>query len=196
VTSPEALWLDTLQRICGRAAHEVKGALNGVSVNLEVVRSRSEKPNASAAAVNRYAETASEQLGAVITMTDALLALARPPREPVELTPLVRRICALIAPAARADNRRFDLQESEDLGVSSANGDAIRIAIGGSIVDAIDGSAHVICRTDGAADAPTIRLESCDGGVLAIRDEIVAASADAGIRIEAGTAGISITFPR
>jgi hypothetical protein len=196
VTNPDALWLDTLQRICGRAAHEVKGALNGVSVNLEVVRARSAKPNASAAAVNRYAETASEQLGAVITMTDALLALARPVREPVELTPLVRRICALIMPAATADNRRFEFEESDDLGVSSANGDAVRIAIGGSIVDAVDGSTHVICRTDGANGAPTIRLESCDGSVLTIRDEIVATATDAGIRIKAGTAGISITFPR
>ena len=196
MTSPEALWLDTLQRICGRAAHEVKGALNGVSVNLEVVRSRSEKPNASAAAVNRYAETATEQLGAVITMTDALLSLARPAREPVELNPLVRRVSALVAPAARADNRRFDFEETDDLGVSSASGDAVRIAIGGSIVDAVDGSAHVICRTDGAAGAPTIRLVSCDGSALVVRDEIVSAAADAGIRIEAGTAGISITFPR
>lgn len=196
MTSPEALWLDTLQRICGRAAHEVKGALNGVSVNLEVVRSRSEKPNASAAAVNRYAETATEQLGAVITMTDALLSLARPAREPVELAPLVRRIAALIAPAARADNRRFDFEETDDLGVSSANGDAVRIAIGGSIVDAVDGSAHVVCRMDGAGGAPTIRLVSCDGSALVVRDEIVSAAADAGIRIEAGTAGISITFPR
>jgi len=41
--SVDVLWLDTLQRICTRAAHELKGALNGVSVNLEVVRSRSER---------------------------------------------------------------------------------------------------------------------------------------------------------
>jgi hypothetical protein len=190
------MWLDTLQRICGRAAHEVKGALNGVSVNLEVVRARSAKADAPASAVNRYAETASEQLGAVITMTDALLALTRPVREPVELSPLVRRICALVTPAALADNRRLDLEESDDLGVSSANADAVRIAIGGSIVDAIDRSTHVVCRTDGAVGAPTIRLESCDGSVLAIRNEIAAAATDAGIRIEAGTAGISITFPR
>ena len=53
--SVDALWLDTLQRICTRVAHELKGALNGVSVNLEVVRSRSERQDAPASGVARYA---------------------------------------------------------------------------------------------------------------------------------------------
>jgi len=196
VISAEALWLDTLQRICGRAAHEVKGALNGVSVNLEVVRARSEKADALASAVNRYAETASDQLGAVITMTDALLSLARPAQEPVELVPLLRRIVALMAPAARADNRCLECEEWDDMGVTTADGNAVRIALGGAIVDALDASTHVICRTDGASDAPVVRLESCDGSMLAVRDEIVDAAASAGIRLHAEASGISITFPR
>ena len=195
--SAEALWLDTLQRICGRAAHEVKGALNGVSVNLEVVRARSEKADALASAVNRYAETASDQLGAVITMTDALLSLARPAREPVELGPLLRRILVLLEPAARADSRRLECKElDDDMGVTTADGNATRIALGGAMLDALDASTHVICRADGASGAPVVRLESCDGSTLAVREEIVTAAAAAGIRLHAGASGISITFPR
>jgi hypothetical protein len=48
--SVDELWLGVLQQISARAAHEMKGVLNGVAVNLEVVRSRSEKAGASAAA--------------------------------------------------------------------------------------------------------------------------------------------------
>jgi hypothetical protein len=36
----ERLWLAALQRAIGRASHDVKDSLNGVSVNLEVIRSR------------------------------------------------------------------------------------------------------------------------------------------------------------
>src|SRR5436189_3677566 len=102
-TCVDALWLATLHRICGRAAHEVKGALNGVSVNLEVVRSRSEKPDAAASAVKQYANSASTQLDSVIDMAEALLALGRPAREPVELAVMIRRFDALLGPAAKAD---------------------------------------------------------------------------------------------
>ena len=33
-----ALWLHTLQRAMARASHDVKDALNGVSVNMEVIQ--------------------------------------------------------------------------------------------------------------------------------------------------------------
>src|SRR5205814_1523332 len=101
--SVDALWLDTLQRICTRAAHELKGALNGVSVNLEVVRSRSERSSSPASSVAKFASSATDQLGAVIAMTDALLSLARPSREPVDIGAVIRRLDTLVAPAARTD---------------------------------------------------------------------------------------------
>src|SRR4249920_2259514 len=91
----DSLWLETLHRICGRAAHELKGALNGVSVNLEVVRSRSDKPDTPASSVNKYATAASNQLDGVITMTEAVLSLAREAREPVEIAMVVQKILDL-----------------------------------------------------------------------------------------------------
>ena len=106
--SVDALWLDTLQRICTRVAHELKGALNGVSVNLEVVRSRSERQDAPASAVARYASSASDQLGAVIAMTEAVLVMARPPREPPDIGSIIRRLDALLSPTARVDGRTLE----------------------------------------------------------------------------------------
>src|SRR5437762_998561 len=53
----DELWLAVQQEICGRAAHEIKGALNGVSVNLEVVRSRAGQGKP-ADAIQRYADAA------------------------------------------------------------------------------------------------------------------------------------------
>src|SRR5690606_24522219 len=59
-------WLPTLQELAGRTSHEIKNALNGVAVNLEVLRSRLERGagegDAVAASVAPFARSASEQL--------------------------------------------------------------------------------------------------------------------------------------
>ena len=57
-----ALWLATLQRAMGRASHDVKDALNGVVVNLEVIRGRAARPEMPAAAVAPFAEAAGQQV--------------------------------------------------------------------------------------------------------------------------------------
>ena len=80
--SLDELWLETLNRLFSRAAHDVKGALNGVSVNLEVVRSRASKPGTPATAVSRYAGAATQQLSQVIEMTEAVLSLGRQAPDP------------------------------------------------------------------------------------------------------------------
>ncbi|MDB4877715.1 MAG: hypothetical protein JWM41_4161 [Gemmatimonadetes bacterium] len=193
----DALWLDTLHRICARAAHELKGALNGVAVNLEVVRSRAEKPDVPASKVSKFANAAVDQLGAVITMTEALLVLSRPMREPVELGSLVVRVGDLVVPAARADGRRVTFEgEYGDLGVTSASGSAACLAVGWCLLAAVDASSSVRCSAVLGESEPGIRIEMHDGDAPPIDPEIAAATADAGIRIVAESSAISITFPR
>jgi signal transduction histidine kinase len=191
----DTLWLETLQRICARAAHEVKGALNGVSVNVEVVRSRSAKPDVPASSVKQYANAAAEQLDLVIGMTDALLALTRLATGPVELPTVVGRISALIAPAARASGRALEIDATCDsLAETSANANAVRYVVGECLMSAIDSSMHVRCGP--GANASTVRIESCDGSTFSLDDAVVSTGADAGIQIQAEPSAISISFPR
>jgi hypothetical protein len=191
----DVLWLETLHRICAHAAHELKGALNGVSVNLEVVRSRAEKPGAAASAVRPYAVSAVDQFDIVIEMSDALLSLARQARVPVEIGPTTRHIMVLLNRAANADGRRLERDGSfDELGVTSAEGNAARLAIGACLVSAIDSASHVVC---GPGDEATMRIARGDGAPLAPPDPaIVDAVADAGIRIQAEPSAILIRFPR
>jgi hypothetical protein len=197
----DSLWLDTLQRIIGRASHEVKGALNGVSVNLEVVRSRGAKPGAPATAVSSFALAAIEQLEGLITMTDAVLSLGRAVREPVVLPLLVSRISALLGPAAHVDGGELTLDGSvEDLGVTSANGAVARLAVGGMLLAATkrwrtvsvsaaitEGGCGVTVRVDGSGEA---------AAGASVDPEVVTAAADAGIAIVAESSAILISFPR
>lgn len=194
----DLLWLETLQRLCARAAHELKGALNGVSVNLEVVRSRSGRPDTPASAVRSYAASAADQFDIVIEMSAALLSLAREVRGQVEIGATVRHVFELLERSAKVDGRRLEVAGSlGDLGVTSAEGNAPRLAIGACLLSAMDSATHVICSAAGDGDQPTFQIVSGDGAVLnPPASSIVDAAAEAGIRIQAERSAISIVFPR
>jgi hypothetical protein len=196
-TATDGLWLATLHGVCARAAHELKGALNGVAVNLEVVRSRALQAGAPATNVSTFAGAAVDQLSVVISMTEALLFLARPIREPADPGVLVARLHALLAPVARADGRHLELDgDFGDFGVTSAAGSAVGMSIGECMLAAVDASGDVHCRPVFDGPVPVICVACGDGAVPSIDPEIVSAAADAGIRIVAETSVILISFPR
>ena len=201
VTSPaiDARWLEALHRLASRSAHELKGALNGVSVNLEVIRSRTEKAGVMASAVNTFAAGAANQLDGVIALSEALLGLTRPAREPVELGVEVQRIIILLGAAARADGRQLAIDDPpafNGLGVTSAAGSAVRLAICESMLAAVDASAEVHCTAFAERASATIRVEAGEGNTLVIDEGLVVAVKEAGIHIQVERSAISISFPR
>ena len=66
--------LDIVREITRRAGHEIRNALNGVAVNVEVVRSRVAREGP-ATEVASFAERAASQIGEASALTDGLLAL-------------------------------------------------------------------------------------------------------------------------
>ena len=67
---------ETAREIIRRAGHEIRNALNGVSVNVEVVRSRS-GPEGPAKELTSFADRASAQVSEASALTDGLLAFVR-----------------------------------------------------------------------------------------------------------------------
>ena len=197
-TEIDARWLDALSRLVGRAAHEVKGALNGVSVNQEVIRSRAEKANTLAASLSSFAGAAAEQLEVVISLTDALLGLTRK-AEPTDVGVEVRRIAILLGAAARSDGKQLTLDDAaalSALGSTSAPSSAVRLAICESLLAAVETNTNVYCAAVADPGTPAIRIESRDGNAMTVGSEIVIAAADAGITIRAEPSAVCISFPR
>src|SRR5690348_11753264 len=195
--SVDALWLDTLQRVCARAAHDLKGALNGVSVNLEVVRSRSERADAPASAVAKYATSASDQLGSVIAMTEAVLSLARAPREPVDVGSVLRRLDTLLSPTGRADGRTLELRGPiDEIGVTSSIGNAARLVLSTTLLAALDASMHVVCEASADGAGPMVRIDCRDGTTPALDADVIAVAAEQGIELHCDSSTISIRLPR
>jgi hypothetical protein len=68
--------LEIVGEIIRRAGHEIRNALSGVAVNVEVVRSRVAREGA-ATEVASFAERAGAQIGEATALTNGLLSLVR-----------------------------------------------------------------------------------------------------------------------
>lgn len=190
------LWLGTLERVAGRAAHEVKGVMNGVGVNLEVVRLRSGKPDAPASAVASFAQTAAEQFELLTGMAEALLWLSRPVRAPIDLGAILAQYSALLVPAARANGVALELparlSESAPLAVA---GDVARMVIGAALLAAIDGRRDAACTVE-LAETADVRLATADTAALEMPPQVVDAATDAGVAVRQDAQRLIISFPR
>ena len=197
--SVDELWLDVLQQVSARTSHELKGALNGVSVNLEVVRSRSARADAAAAAVAPFAASAADQLDAVVEMTEALLRLARPPREPVDLGDTVAGLTSLLAPSARAEGGSLRVESpSRDVAalVIRPPGNVARLVIGAALLAALSRKGDIRCRVEVGEDA-VVGVECADAeGPIELPADVLAAAAGADIRVHCEGQSISMAFPR
>jgi signal transduction histidine kinase len=196
--SVDELWLDVLQQVSARTAHELKGALNGVAVNLEVVRSRSVRADAAAAAVAPFAASAADQLEAVVGMTEALLRLARPPRESVDIIETLDSLASLVAPSARAEggSLRIETQREIGNGAVQARGNVVRLVIGATILAALSRKGDIRCRVD-VGEATVVGIACVDAeGPLELPSDVMAAAAAAGIRVQTEGQSISLAFPQ
>ena len=134
ISAPEdvgVLWLLTLQRAIGRASHDVKDALNGVSVNLEVIRSRAARVDAPASVVAPFGDAAGQQLERLTTLIEAVLALGRADRTPADVGATLRRVVVICGAAASSADAAVVLVDRDVVGsaLTRVHGDVVRLAL-------------------------------------------------------------------
>lgn len=199
MASADAVWLEVFQRLCDATAHELKGAMNGVAVNLEVVRSRVTRPEAAAAAP--FAESAARDFEAVIEMAEALLSLARSPRDgQVDVGRTARDVGVLLARSAAVRGTPLTIDRSvAALGVTSAPASAVRAAVGATLLAAVDGEGEgeIVCAAPGAPGSRVLAVTGRRraGARLALDDGIRSAVRGAGLHLDMTETGATITFP-
>ncbi len=188
-----ALWLATLQRLADRAAHDVRNALNGVAVNVEVVRSRAGR-GAEGSAIAPFATAAAAQVEILTAQVDALVALLRPATVPVDLGVLLGRLTALVQDTTGKDVITLDLPANSGSVTSSAGGDATRLAVSGAFLAALERPGGVVCRL-GTDEAPTVYISSSAGESFVVAQDIVDTVTAAGIQLRSSPDGITLSFP-
>jgi hypothetical protein len=153
------LWLSALERLLARAAHEVNGALNGLSVNLEVVRLKA-RPGADAGAVARFADVAAGELGATMRLVGALVALARAPRDDgaagttnADVADALRQAAALVAPVVAHERVLVEIEGAGEPAPTGADRRAVRLAV---VEALLAGAAAAVA---GSADLDDVTVE-------------------------------------
>ncbi len=206
ISAPEdvgALWLITFQRALGRASHDVKDALNGVSVNLEVIRSRAERPDVPASAVAQFAEAAGNQLERLTTLLDAVLTLGRPEREPVDVSATLRRIATLCNASSSPADAPVVASEAGTMGdtTSRLDGSAVRLALLAPVLEASVGvgrgqrASTVACKLDGSGAALAVTI-AAEGRRVGMPEQVADSLRTAGVRWTDDVHGLTLTFPR
>ena len=188
-----ALWLATLQRVTDRVAHDIRNTLNGVAVNVEVVRSRAAR-GGDASTIAPFAVTASEQVEILSGQVDALVSILRPAGAPVDLGALLGRLVTLLRAGAGTATIELDLPVDSGAVASGAGGDATRLALTAALLAALQRGGRIACRlaTEGT---PTVYISSDAGGRLTLASEIADALTRAGILLIPSADGIAMTFP-
>ncbi len=188
-----ALWLATLQRLADRVAHDIRNTLNGVAVNVEVVRSRAGR-GAEASAIAPFATAAASQVEILSGQTDALVSLLRPTGTPVDLGALLGRLAALLQDASGKPLVDLELPVNSGAVASGAGGDTTQLTLSAALLAALERPGRVKCRlgTDGA---PTVYISSDAGGPLSLAPDIGDAVVAAGVLLMPSANGIAVTFP-
>ncbi len=193
----EELWLDVLQQVAGRSAHEVKGALNGVSLSLEVVRTRTAAGKT--ADVADFASSAADHLEMVTSRVEALLYLAREPNPPApaDVNVILRHLTALLQPAAASDGGSLTVEGLGESALTSASTAATRLALGAGMLAHIKEGAAASCRLKGGVE-PVVRFShqsasAPTGSLGSMVKKIVAAD---GIRVTESDGELTLAFPK
>jgi signal transduction histidine kinase len=204
----ERHWLATLQRLTSGVAHELRNALNGVAVNLEVVRSRAAREGLAASALGSFAGSASDQLEQVIAMTDALMALARAGQEPAAIGRTTDQVAALVRPALAANGGALDLVV-EGEGTTRLPAAAARLFIAATLQAAIsaaratgdaskESGASLTCRVreaEGQEKGVELRVEGAFARTPALDATLATLAREYGVGVVPAESSITSTFP-
>jgi hypothetical protein len=206
VTDLERLWLRALEDVTKRAAHEVKDALNGVSLNLEVIRSRLASPapgaqnppdGASATArLTPFVAAAAGQLEQVMTRTEAVLFLARPASEPCDVALTLRHLAALLVPAIKSDGGLLTVEGCDQAVMTAAPAQATRLALAGGLLALAAPKPGLVSRCRLEQGSETVVRFSHESAVPCNLDSAVASAiARHSIRSEVSDAELVLRFP-
>ncbi|MEX2152899.1 MAG: hypothetical protein WD825_06130 [Gemmatimonadaceae bacterium] len=190
----DKLWLHALHEIVGRAAHEVKDALNGVSLNLEVVRSRSASEQAQ---LLSFATAASEQLEILSARTESLLFLTRPHREasgPADVALTLRHLATLMVPATKADGGTLEVDGYQQPAPTAAPAQAVRLALASGVLTLTRAGGTSRCRLESGSNT-VVRFSHESAGAWTLEPPIAAALAGHTIRIERSGKDLVMVFP-
>ena len=195
----DRLWLPVAQAVVDAAAHEVKDVLNGVSLNLEVIRSRSSDAELANKVVAPFATAAAAQLEILTARAEALLFLARPARNPADVAITLRHFAALLVPATKAEGggAALAVEGVEHAVPTAAPGHATRLAIGAALLVLTRRGGSCRCRLErqeGSSET-VVRFSHEPAVALTLDPEVTSAISECSIKVRGADSDLLLVFP-
>lgn len=162
-------------------------------MNLEVVRGRAERGGADVSSLARFAAAAAEELQRATVLVEALLALARPARMPIDLWMVLQPLVALHAAIAASEGGEVLLERPAELVVETgADATAVRLAVASALERVARSSAAIRCTVEARDGGLAVSVLGAPAEPLA--DEVHAALDRAGIGVERQPNGLKLLF--
>jgi hypothetical protein len=177
----DRLWLSTLEEVINRGAHEVKDVLNGVSLNLEVIRSRAASATPRVDGLDLFAMTAAEQLELLSARIEAVLFLARPAREPADVGVILKHLAALLVPATKADGGSLTVDGYWAPAPTKAPAQTTRLALASALLGLTRSGGSSRCKVE-AGEEILVRFSHESAGRCSMDPGIVSTITEQGIR--------------
>jgi hypothetical protein len=189
--SPAALWAEAFQALASHIAHDFRNTMNGVAVNLEVVRARSAR-GAEAAAIAPFAATAAAQFEVATAGAEALLGFARSEPAPADVAAIVVRVSRL---AELRTKGGMQVNDGSGGGArTSAPVELVRTAVARSVLAALADGNTISCEI-AVDDGIFLRVTGVTHTPPPPDPELVAIARAHGVHIVARGQSLELRFP-
>jgi len=185
-----ALWASALQAVADYVAHDFRNALNGVAVNLEVVRGRAAR-GAEASAIAPFAATAAAQFEGASAASEGLLALARPEPAPADVAAIAYRLSRLMS--LKNAGAIAVVDQSDGRARTSVNPDVVRAAVARSVLAAGGAGDRVACEI--SVGDGIFLLVTGSAHFLPLDPDLVAVATACGVRFATREHSLELRFP-
>lgn len=184
----------------------MKGALNGIALNLEVLRSRVASGKLEQQSLAPFAEAAYKEFEIATERTEAVLFLGREHRgdDPADVAMTLRQLATLLVPAAKAEGVELTVDGLDDPVPTSASADAVRLALGQGLLALIkEGGGMCRLTTDERADATAannpaavVRFSHQSATACSLGPVVTSTIAADGIRTNDSDGTLTLVFPK
>lgn len=194
MTELSELWTQAWQQLLGKARHELRGALNGVAVNLEVVRSRVSAGKTDREALQPFVDAVSDQFQDVTARTQAVMFLAGLKVDGADdVAKTLGHLAQLLVSAARADGTSLVVEGYDRSAPTSASPAAIRLALATGLMALIKEGGGICRLTHGRE--PVVRFSHQSASACSLGPEVTHTVRGHRIRIQESDGELTLVFP-
>jgi hypothetical protein len=198
VTELDQLWQEVHREFAGYARHEFRGAMNGVEVNMEVIRSRMAAGKTDHSQLAPFLEAANGQLQEVQGRAESLhffmrVQLGQMPEADVALT--LKHLATVLVPAAKGEGTTLDVTGYDTSAPTSAPAKAVALALASGLMALIKEGGSGACQLKGGVE-PVVRFSHQSATACSLGPGITKAIARDGIRAQESEGVLTLAFPK